>query len=70
VERTTKRDLVLTAIHSLVERATGARRAVWARQEAKLLFQRYPDCGLTEDQISKAIWRQALERKLPINIGQ
>jgi hypothetical protein len=63
------RDLMLAKIHSLITSATKTGGAVWTRREAKLLFERYPESGMNEEEISKVIWRQALERKLPINIA-
>ena len=61
------RDLVVTEATLLVAGAAGQRQAIRARLEARAILAHYPECGMTEDEISEVIFVLAAERHLPID---
>ena len=61
------RELVLRELDWLVAGAAKQREAVRARLEARAILAHNPECGMSEDEISEAIFALAVERRVPID---
>jgi hypothetical protein len=64
-----KRNLVLTEISLCIADAVEYRRAVLARQTAKLIIEHHPDCAMSEDEILAEISKLAVQRGLPVDLS-
>jgi hypothetical protein len=63
------RDLVLTEISFLIAGAAETGEMITVGQEAERIIKANPDCGMTAGEVTEAILRLAVERRIPVEIN-
>lgn len=61
------RRLILDEARSVIAKAARTDRVVFTSHEAKRLAQLHPDCGMTEEEISRELFELAVEKRLAVD---